>query len=124
MKTEEKLAKLLREKRKENKCHMPSECAEGGCPNCNRCVDEWENLTDKEKELAILNSKAARLYFRGTAVPADLDKRILKIMDDNLRAGTAAEQLEGVICNRFATAGKIAAYVKRLMKKRKTCSKK
>lgn len=49
-------------------------------------------------------------------LPSDIkmDKKILKIMDKNLSAGTAEDNLEGIICNRFATSMKIVKYIKKL----------
>ena len=33
------------------------------CDACHPCVNEWEKLTDKEKELPLQNSKIAHNYF-------------------------------------------------------------
>ncbi len=33
------------------------------CPNCHTCVNTWNNLTNKEKELALLNAEIAYNYF-------------------------------------------------------------
>ena len=50
------------------------------------------------------------------SLPSDIemDKQILSIMDKNLRAGRASENLEGIICNRFATSSKIIKYFKKI----------
>lgn len=50
-------------------------------------------------------------------LPSDMemDEQILKIMDENLSAGTVAENTEGIICNRFATSLKIVHYIKKLV---------
>ena len=45
-----------------------------------------------------------------------MDKKIRKIMGDNLVAGTASENLEGIVCNKFATSAKIIKYFKKLTK--------
>lgn len=43
----------------------PTGCAEYtymGCDNCHPCVNEWEKLTKKEKEPALMNSKIAHTF--------------------------------------------------------------
>ena len=56
-------------------------------------------------------------YMLAFPLPTDMemDEQILKIMDENLVAGTVAENTEGIICNRFDTSLKIVHYIKRLV---------
>lgn len=50
------------------------------------------------------------------SLPSDIemDRKILTIMDKNLKAGRASENLEGIICNKFATSAKIIQYIKKI----------
>ena len=53
-------------------------------------------------------------------LPSDkkMDKKILKILNKNLVGGTAAEGLDGIVCNKFATSLKIVSYIKKLAHKK------
>jgi len=66
----EKLAIILHDSWRAEKIkggwHIPKDCEKDPvpCNDCHPCVDAWENLTDKEKELALLNAKLAHDYFK------------------------------------------------------------
>jgi len=49
-------------------------------------------------------------------LPSDIkmDKKILKIMDNNLVCGTKKDNTEGIVCNKFQTSLEIIEYIKKL----------
>jgi hypothetical protein len=47
----------------------------------------------------------------------EMEEQILKIIDEELSAGTVAENTEGIICNRFSAALKIVKYIQSLKPK-------
>lgn len=59
-----------------------------------------------------------RNNFRRKRLPSDIqmDNIILKILDENLQAGLAKDNLEGIICNRFKTSIEIIKYIKTLFR--------
>jgi len=69
--SENKLASILHDSWRAEKIkigwHTPEDCStpEDGCSDCHPCVGTWELLTDKQKELALMNSKLAHEYFGG-----------------------------------------------------------
>jgi hypothetical protein len=60
----------------------------------------------------------SKIFDLNIKLPSDeeMDIQILKIMDENLVAGTKENNTEGIICNRFSTSIEIIKYIKKLLK--------
>ena len=73
-KTIENLAKILhnawrKKKIREDRWHTPKDCPSekrgwGTCRDCHSCVNKWDKLTEKEKELPLMNAKLSFDYFK------------------------------------------------------------
>jgi len=84
-----------------------------------RLEKEWVKWKESGSELSFYEYCKHSISDVDDSLPTDIemDEQILKIMNENLVAGTVAENTEGIICNKFATSLKIVHYIKELMKK-------
>lgn len=81
---------------------------------CNECFDKVKSKSkDLQRTIDYLKDSHSDEKSKEKE-HIKIEKHILEIMDSELSAGTKKEGLEGVICNRFACASKIATYIQKL----------
>jgi len=74
---------------------------------------QFDSKRDKE---VIITHPVYKVYYKDPEETKNskIQSDILEIMDSELAAGTKEDGTEGIICNRFACASKIAEYIKNL----------